>query len=211
MRIAMLAVVVGCAQRPAAMPMQAVARGEAALVAIPDEQMVFDVSFRGIWLARVSTALGHLGRVDGHRTVIAKTGGRTEGLLTMLGDLRWELTTTLDLDTGQAISSIEESWEDGHHHVREVDGGMDLHAAIATLRAGSVGEVEVSIGGGRFPVAVQLAGRDRLRMPALRYDGTADGKFPFSIWISDDADRVPLRGRVSTQWGDIGIELASYE
>jgi hypothetical protein len=206
--------------KPSAPP-AAAAPEHAALLAIPDETMIFTVSFRGIQLARVLTAVGHAGEIDGHRAVIVKSGGHTEGILSMIGDLRWELTTTLDLDSATALSSVEESWGtfDGHtEHEQSHNraGYADLHTAITLLRAWrptsrEKREVHVEIGGGRFPLEIWLGARERLRTAALRFDGIADEKFPFSIWISDDADRVPLRARVQTEWGEIGMELVEYQ
>lgn len=47
----------------------------------------------------------------------------------------------------------------------------------------------------------------------LMRDGTIDqGTEPrkFSVWISDDADRVPLRMVAETDYGDIKIEIVDY-
>ena len=199
----------------------ATARERGRLLAIPDETMVFTVALRGVTLARVQTAVGHLGEIAGHRAVIARSRGHTEGILSIAGDLTWELTTTLDLDTGKALEAVEESWatfQGEHAHERSTHGNdrEDLHTAITLLRAwrptaAERREVDVEIGGGRFRVEVWLGARVKLRMPALRFDGIAADQFPFSIWISDDADRVPLRARVETKFGEVAVELVGYD
>jgi hypothetical protein len=33
----------------------------------------------------------------------------------------------------------------------------------------------------------------------------------FTVWLSDDADRVPLRFSAHTELGEISIELVDYE
>jgi len=223
MRCLGIVVLVGCAAvpPPATPPPAATATSHAVLLAIPDETMVFTVALRGVTLARVQTAVGHLGEVDAHRAVIVKSRGHTEGILSIVGDLTWELTTTLDLDAGAALDAVEESWAtfQGHHeHERSAhhDGRADLHTAITLLRAWRPAtaerrQVDVEIGGGRFGIEVWLGAREKLRVPALRFDGLAHDEFPFSIWISDDADRVPLRARVQTKFGEIAVELVGYD
>ncbi len=217
-------VLVGCTAlpKPATPPARAIATStHPAMLAIPDETMVFTVAFRGVALARTTTTVGRAGEIAGHRAVIVKSGGHTEGILSIIGDLRWELTTTLDLDDGKPLEAIEESWGsfNGHvEHERSTIRGhrLDLHAAITLLRAwhprpNERQKVDLEIGGGRFSLDVWLGAREKLRMPALRFDGIAGEKFPFSIWISDDADRVPLRARVQTEWGEVGVELVDYD
>jgi len=58
--------------------------------------------------------------------------------------------------------------------------------------------------------------------PTIRLEGTAyrargnlaldTGKKPrkFTVWVSDDADRVPLRVRAGTELGDVTIDLVDY-
>ena len=213
----------GCAALPppSTPPPTATATSHATLLAIPDETMVFTVALRGVTLARVQTAVGHAGEVAGHRAVIVRSRGHTEGILSMIGDLTWELTTTLDLDDAKAVAAVEESWatfNGRREHERSTHGAdrEDLHTAITLLRAWRPStaerrEVAVEIGGGRFALEVWLGARERLRVPALRFDGLASDEFPFSIWISDDADRVPLRARVQTKFGEIAVELVAYD
>ena len=77
MRCLGIVVLVGCAAvpPPATPPPAATATSHAVLLAIPDETMVFTVALRGVTLARVQTAVGHLGEVDAHRAVIVKSRG----------------------------------------------------------------------------------------------------------------------------------------
>ena len=74
---------------------------------------------------------------------------------------------------------------------------------------------------------MKIAGKEKLvtalgELPALRFDGHTykldrDGKrFPdsverdFSVWISDDAGRVPLRNVAKTDYGDMKMEITDY-
>ncbi len=33
----------------------------------------------------------------------------------------------------------------------------------------------------------------------------------FRVWLSDDADRIPLRARLDSKWGDVRLELVRYQ
>jgi hypothetical protein len=43
----------------------------------------------------------------------------------------------------------------------------------------------------------------------LRVDATKKAR-KFTVWVSDDADRVPLKVRASTELGDVTIDLVDY-
>src|SRR6185312_8633786 len=75
---------------------------------VPQETMQFQITFRGITVAQVQTAIGKEGVVDGHRAVIIKSAGKSTGFIALLGSVRWELETTLDLDRGVPLHSHEE-------------------------------------------------------------------------------------------------------
>ncbi len=196
------------------------------ILVMPDETMAFRVSFRGITVATVQTAIGRPGWVDGRRAIIVRSGGRTAGLIAMLGDLRWELETTIDLDRGLPIRDHEETWADlagEHEHHDEprtwtdADHDHDLHSAIGALRGWHAAprdrrELRLELGGGHFPLEVWPAGRAAVSgQPALRFDGTADGSWRFSIWISDDVARVPLAAKTDTEAGPVAVELVDYD
>jgi hypothetical protein len=191
---------------------------------VPDETMSFVITFRGIQVANVQTAIGKPGWVDGKHAVIIKSLGRTEGFVALIGTMRWELESTIDLDRGNPITDHEEAWaelagekqqHDDHHGKFENDD-HDVHSAIGTLRGWHGGpkehrNVRMQLGGGHFPIDIWPAGRDVVSgRPALRLDGTADGDVHFSIWLSDDAARVPLLCSTETEFGTIAVKLVEY-
>lgn len=109
----------------------------------------------------------------------------------------------------------------------------DYNAFLIALRAweGPVGShVTVEILRSRYMwhCEMKLAAKEKLvtalgELPALRFDGHTykldrDGKrFPdsderdFSVWISDDAGRVPLRNVAKTDYGDMKMEITDYQ
>jgi uncharacterized protein DUF3108 len=113
----------------------------------------------------------------------------------------------------------------------------DAHTAMAALRGwrpapGQVGagttRSVVVVGGRRlWRVDVQLVGSDTIgsavgNRRAVVYEGksyrarpnlTIESNKPgrtFRVWLSDDADRVPLRVSAQTELGDIVMELTEY-
>ncbi|MEO8843814.1 MAG: DUF3108 domain-containing protein [Kofleriaceae bacterium] len=228
MRAVLLMVACGCNHLPitaasaASLP-EPVAEPSVPAFVVPDETMSFVITFRGIQVANVQTAIGKPGWVDGRRAVIIKSLGRTEGFVGLIGDLRWELESTIDLDRGVPISDHEEAWaefagekhHDDHHGTFD-DSDHDVHSAISTLRGWHGGpkqhrNVRMQLGGGHFPIDIWRAGREVVfGRPALRFDGTADGDVHFSIWLSDDAARVPLLCSTETELGTIAVRLVEY-
>ncbi|HET9988328.1 MAG TPA: DUF3108 domain-containing protein [Kofleriaceae bacterium] len=192
---------------------------------VPQETMQFRITFRGITVAQVQTAIGKEGVVDGHRAVIIKSAGKSAGFVALLGSVRWELETTLDLDRGVPLHSHEESWaelanqhehDEDRHDWQEGDTRLDLHSAIGTLRgwepaANEQREVHMQLGGGHFSLTIWRAGHGIVGgRPALRYDGVAAHESHFTIWLSDDAARVPLAAETETPLGGVAIELTDY-
>jgi hypothetical protein len=71
---------------------------------------------------------------------------------------------------------------------------------------------------GRDTVGTKQGNREAARLDGIAYrvnpDRTLDETRPprrFSVWLSDDADRVPLRVTATTELGDIEINLAEYQ
>jgi len=109
----------------------------------------------------------------------------------------------------------------------------DAHSAMALVRTWKAepGErIGLWVLGGRriWRTEVWLAGTETIgthlgNQPALRLEGTSVRVRPdltpepnrparsFSVWLSDDADRVPLRFSARTELGEIAIELVDYE
>ena len=215
----------GCGQlATAATPPPAPARDKTVpSLVVPNETMNFVIAFRGIQIANVQTAIGTPGWLDGKHAVVVKSRGHTEGLIALVGGLRWELETQIDLDRGTPIDDHEEAWatlvgerpEHNDHHGGE---HHDLHSAICALRGwhGAANEhlqVDMALGGGSFEVEIWEAAHDTIDgHPALRFDGIAGRgeKFPFSLWLSDDLGRVPLRASTKTELGTVEVNLIEY-
>lgn len=109
----------------------------------------------------------------------------------------------------------------------------DYNAFLIALRAweapdGAAISTEVFRSRFLWKIDVRVHGKARLvtelgELPAVRFDGHAvklarDGsKFPetderdFSIWISDEGDRVPLKTTARTDYGDIEMAIVDYQ
>ena len=109
----------------------------------------------------------------------------------------------------------------------------DYNAFLVALRtweapAGATISTEVFRSRFLWAIDVRVHGKTRLvtelgELPAVRFDGHAvklarDGsKFPnteerdFSIWISDEGDRVPLKTTAKTDYGDIEMMIVEYQ
>lgn len=119
-----------------------------------------------------------------------------------------------------------------HYDFRDVIA-HDAHTAMASLRnwQGADGEVRrlYLVGGRRiWQTDVTWAGRETIaselgNQTAIRLDGIStrvtprlkvhDNKKPprtFTVWLTDDGDRAPIRVVAHTELGDIVIELTSY-
>jgi hypothetical protein len=212
---------------PTPAPVAAAGRVESFLPRVDREAFEYRVRLRGIGVGRVQVAVGDPGWVDGRRAIIVKTRGHSDGLLSFISDLTWELTTTLDLATGRPIEHVETSrvvfrGEEEHDSTErtwsEGDTHHDLHSAVATVRGwrsrpGDRLEMEVRIAGAWIGVGFVHAGSEFLpsaRIPAVRYEGTALDKYGVVFWVSDDEQRVPLRVATESKWGSIDVELVDY-
>jgi hypothetical protein len=109
----------------------------------------------------------------------------------------------------------------------------DYNAFLVALRGweappGSTVSAEVFRSRFLWHVDMTIRGRDKVvteagEFPARRFDGRTykllrDGSRDltsaqrhFSVWISDDADRVPLRTTARTDYGDIEMTLVDYD
>src|SRR5258706_1965208 len=192
MRRAALILVCACNHLPGPTKAPVKAAGGAAAelpqkpFAVPDELMEFRASLRGITLGTVQTAVGKPGWVDGRRAIIVRSRGHSEGLASLLGDIRWELQTTIDLDAGYPIDDREEAWVElageHEHHAQSYAGGEqhDPHSLAGVLRGwhsapGQSAEARVGVGGAHLPITLWHAGREMLAAqdkPAVRYEGT---------------------------------------
>ena len=126
---------------------------------------------------------------------------------------------------GGAVTTIHYRFGDNLVH--------DAHSAMAVVRSWRA-EPGARLGlwmvGGRriwrseiWPVGNEVIGTRMGNQPAIRLDGTSvrarpdltidESKKPrsFSVWLSDDADRVPLLVKARTEYGDLTIELVDYQ
>jgi hypothetical protein len=110
---------------------------------------------------------------------------------------------------------------------------VDSHAAMAQIRQwqASAGErrtlwvlsgkrlwrADITMGG-REVMGSRLGNRRAVRLTGVAYRSKPDlsvepGKAPrrFEVWISDDADRVPLRVNAITEYGNVIIDLIDYQ
>lgn len=109
----------------------------------------------------------------------------------------------------------------------------DAHSSMALIRTWTADPGERIalwvIGGKRlwrteiWVVGTEVIGTRMGNQSAIRIEGTSVRSRPdltpepnkparsFTVWLSDDADRVPLRFAAHTELGDIVIELVAYE
>jgi hypothetical protein len=104
--------------------------------------------------------------------------------------------------------------------LRAWEGGAGSKVTAEVLRSRFLWHVDMTIHG-KDKIATQIAQLNTV--PALRFDGHTykltrqGGKFPdsderdFSVWISDDAGRVPLKIVTRTDYGDVTMEITDYQ
>jgi len=182
--------------------------------------MEFRASLRGITLGTVQTAVGRPGWIDARHAIIVRSRGHSEGLAALLGDIRWELSTTVDLDAGSVVEDRENAWVElageNEHFERSYVGEHDPHSFAGVLRgwhstAGQHATARLGVGGAHLPVELWHAGTELVGdKPAVRYDGKAH-EVPFQLWISDDTARVPLAFRAESPLGTLAIDLVDYQ
>ncbi|MBA2538469.1 MAG: DUF3108 domain-containing protein [Deltaproteobacteria bacterium] len=108
-----------------------------------------------------------------------------------------------------------------------------LNAFLVALRSwegppGTVVNLEVFRSRNLWKMTVTIKGKTKLvtelgELPALRFDAHVvkldreGGKFPdtderdFSLWVSDDAGRVPLQINAKTDYGDVTMAIVDYQ
>lgn len=173
--------------------------------------------------------------VDEATTVIDMDTGRPLAIDTLVeqGDTKTTATGTFRDHTAE-ITYVRDGAK--RPHVQRIDLGAhivhDAHSAMADLRgwrAAPGAKRAVFVVGGRrlWRVDVTFVGEDTIgsalgNRRALRFTGdsyrikrdlsveTAKPSRTFSVWLSDDADRVPLKVAASTELGEVVIELTDY-
>jgi hypothetical protein len=174
--------------------------------------------------------------VDEATTTIDVETGRPLLLDTsvMLND---KTTTAKARFTGSVANVVYTRPDDPQQHTYRVDFGAvtvhDSHSAMAQMRgwratAGTTKQIYV-VGGRRLwrvdmtfvgtemvgsavgnRRTVHLAGAAFRAKPNLQLEGPGKATRTFDVWISDDADRVPLKMAAHTELGDVAMELTEY-
>lgn len=135
----------------------------------------------------------------------------TTGKFTVEGSRRGEPFTQEQVVQGDAFDipsmfTFFRSWDD--------DAGAQVEVDV--MRARSAWRVRIAVGPtenlstalGDLPV-IRLDGEGQ----RLLRDGTPDakaGKRRFSLWVTDDTDRVPARMTAATDYGDVEVDLVAY-
>ncbi|HEY1557621.1 MAG TPA: DUF3108 domain-containing protein [Kofleriaceae bacterium] len=229
MRTLALVVVCSCNRFVPAPPQPVTAHAEAigsGVQAVPGEAMEFRATARGIEVGIAQTAIGRAGWIGDRHAIVVRTRATADGLVALLGEFSWELSSTIDLDAGVPIEDREQASArliSGEHDRRDQrrtwdadDRVHDIHSAVGAVRAwhsepGASTAFDVEVGGGRFTVSLRDAGRElHAGKPAVRYEGSA-AHFPFVTWVSDDEARVPLAFHCDTELGTVAVELVAYD
>jgi hypothetical protein len=173
--------------------------------------------------------------VDDATTVVDMESGLPLALETMVEQGDTKTTATARFTGSRADVTYVRSDEKAPRTIKLDFGNItvhDSHTAMAALRGwrATTGTTRtVYIVGGRrlWRVDVTYAGSDTIASPignrrAIRFTGQAfrtnkelgpeSGKptRTFSVWLSDDADRVPLKVAASTELGEIVMDLTEY-
>ncbi|TMQ05543.1 MAG: DUF3108 domain-containing protein [Deltaproteobacteria bacterium] len=178
--------------------------------------------------------------VDEATTVIDMATGRPLALETRVEQGNSITTATAQFTDNVADITYQRSDEKAPHRMRLDFGRAavpgitvhDAHSAMAQLRGwratpGTTRTVFV-VGGRRlWRIDVTYAGQDTVgsvlgNRRAIRFNGasfrarrdfspeTAQPSRTFTVWLSDDADRVPLKVAARTELGDLVMELSEY-
>ena len=125
-------------------------------------------------------------------------------------------------DTGSVTEVQENTKEDlldfqtFFLELRSWDAPVGAQLTADVLRSRYMWRTQLTVGGYEN-IVTQLGS-----LPAVRYDGVSrrlsrkgeidmsQGDRHYSIWVSDDADRVPLKMVAKTDYGDVLMEITDY-
>jgi len=228
---------------------------------IPGEEMTWDISLHGIVGAQASLALGQPGVVDGHNAVVVRSRTRTSGVLSMVKEVRDEVTSWVDLETGAPIkheaslkfgdkeSEVQTEFTPRGYHLRYQRHGRpgvmhyiqaipdgiahDGLSIIGALRAwepadGARAYFYVLSGRRLWRNDIAFSKRETLKtafgvVPTLRFEGSGqrlDGRLrvvtskpprTYTVWITDDANRLPVLVEAHTEYGNVRVEMIHYD
>lgn len=168
-------------------------------------------------------------------TVIDADTGRPISLETIVEQGEKKITATAQFTASAAKVTYQRS-EDKEPKTSVIQFGTttvhDAHTAMAQLRGwrGTKGQTRtVFVVGGRrlWRIDVTYAGEETIgstlgNRRTIVFDGksyraksnmTVESDKPartFKVWLSDDADRVPLKVTAATELGDIAMDLVEY-
>jgi uncharacterized protein DUF3108 len=196
--------------------------------AVPGERLLFEGRWLGVAIGRLAVEVGGEHTVRGHRMISGRTVAESDGMAAVFSSLWWQHDSTIDMDAGRPVQGTDR-WSVGFGGDRDHgtfqqsrwdDDQYDLHGAVAAIRgwdpvAGERRRLRVDIGGS-FTIELASAGGQYLpgyRRAAIRYEGRAliDRNYRFTFWVSDDAERVPLRLDMHTRWGVVSLVLRRYD
>jgi hypothetical protein len=172
---------------------------------------------------------------DEATTVIDMSTGRPLQLETVV-QMGAKMTTAQAKFTGTVADITYKRSDDANPHNYKINFGTqpvhDTHTAMAQVRGWrpTVGATRsVFVVGGRrlWRVDVKFLGTETIgsavgNRRAIKFEGasfraranfTIETDKPmrtFTVWLTDDADRVPLRVVASTELGDVSVDLTEY-
>jgi len=173
--------------------------------------------------------------VDEATTIIDMDSGRPLQLETLVEQGNKKTTAKAKFNGTIADVTYKRS-DDPNPHTFKINFGSqtvhDTHSAMAQVRGwrpapGTTRSVFV-VGGRRlWRVDVKFAGTETVgsamgNRHAIRFEGASFRARPnftvetdkpmrtFTVWLSDDADRVPLRVLAKTELGDVTVDLTEY-
>ena len=231
---------------------------------VPGESMRFELSLRGILGGEAALGVGVPGERDGKSVVIVRSRVASAGVVAMFKEVRDEVTTSIDAQTGlplehhaevkfgdkeRIINSTFAGGEPGNFKIEvlRIDrrgraqyrqampdklAAYDSHAAMGAIRGwraepGQHAYLYALVGRHLWQNTIRMTGRERVRtrlgaFDAIRIDGVArrmhrnlreDTRKParyYTIWLSDDAQRMPILVTGKTEYGDVKAELVDY-
>lgn len=191
------------------------------------EYALYDLKVRGLVVGEIELATGQPGVIDGAVTHYVVMRGTAAGVARMFVDAEINVTAEISADpdrprttTGSFRTVFRGEEKTGAPKTSHTRGRHNPITALVALRGwqpepGEVASLTVGKGRGTELILVARSRRIRgpFRRPARRLAGIARSRHksaPFEVWISDDADHVPLLVRFSTRYGDVTLELVGY-
>lgn len=132
--------------------------------------------------------------------------------------IQFHLNAEAPIDEPQTVG-MKETWDYNAFMValRSWEGAKGTATSVEVFRSRYLWHVDIKI------ASVGKITTDLGELPAIRFDGhaykldRAHGKFPntderdFSVWISNDDGRVPLKLAAKTDYGDVKMEITDYQ